>query len=368
MPEFSEKVDQVIDCHVHLWKLDHLEHLAGVREKLGVHRMNLLGIVDPHTGAGHAPILVAKVRYPGAFYCFGGLNHATALSDGKVSAPALSQQVEMLMGAGCDGIKLIEGKPTHRRMLPFPLDGEYYREFFETAERLQVPLLWHVADPEEFWDPQTAPRWAVKHGWTYGADDVPKEQLYAEVENVLRRCPKLRVIFAHFYFLSADLARAERFLADHPNANIDVTPGVELMFNLSRDPERAREFFAAHQERIFYGTDILSDHPTSEALGRAALVRQFLEGGETFTVPKEADELLEPGMGKVTPLDLPAEVLARIYRTNFESFAGKAPKPVDPDSALSECRRQSEVAATLSETSPEKTEAGKCAEALSKIA
>ena len=45
-----------------------------------------------------------------------------------------------------------------------------------------------------------------------------KEELYAEVDEVLRRHPNLRVIFAHFYFLSADLPRAARFFDAHPEA------------------------------------------------------------------------------------------------------------------------------------------------------
>ena len=47
-------------------------------------------------------------------------------------------------------------------------------------------------------------------------EDVTKEELYSEVEQVLRQHPGLKVILAHFYFLSADLPRARRFMDEHP--------------------------------------------------------------------------------------------------------------------------------------------------------
>ena len=73
----------------------------------------------------------------------------------------------------------------------------------------QVSIVWHVADPEEFWDSDTCPIWAKKHNWDYADGSfIEKEAIYAEVDSVLARYPKLQVMFAHFYFLSDDLPRA----------------------------------------------------------------------------------------------------------------------------------------------------------------
>ena len=365
MDKFSRKVSRVIDCHVHLLDLASVGRLIEIRRHLAIDRMNLVCIVDPHSGSGHPQALYAKLIGRGAVYCFGGLNHAAIISGGEATAPSLAEQVDQLLAAGCDGIKLIEGKPTARQELPFPLDGEYYSEFFARAAARQVPLLWHVADPEEFWDAAAAPKWAVEHGWTYGPEDVAKEQLYTEVANVLQRHPSLRVIFPHFYFLSADLARADGFLRAHPNVNIDLALGVELLFNLSRDRDAAREFFLTHQDRILFGTDITSAHPPAQAALRGGLVRQFLEGSEPFAAPAEADELLQPSEdSKIQGLALPADVLAKIYCANFEAFAGAAPAAVNRDQAVAECLGQAEIAAELSGEPPEDTEAGRCARAL----
>ena len=369
MGTFSQSVDRVIDCHVHLRDLASVDRMVRIREHVGFDRINLVCIVDPRSGSGHAQGLTAKAKAPGVFYCFGGLDHAGAISEGKLPAPPLAEQVDALLAAGCDGIKLIESKPTARRRLPFALDGDYYRDFFARAEQRGVPLLWHVADPEEFWDPERIPKWALEHDWGYGPGDVAKETLYGEVERVLRRHPKLRVIFAHFYFLSADLPRAAGFLAAHPNVMIDLAPGVEFLFNLSGDPAAAREFFIAQAGRIVFGTDISSGQSPEQAAVRAHLVRRFLETDETFTVPGHADDLLEPGgKAEVHGLDLPAGVLAKIYSGNFESLAGRAPKPVDAARALAECRRQAEIAAKISDVEPGETEAGRCAKVFESLA
>jgi hypothetical protein len=68
-----------------------------------------------------------------------------------------------------------------------------YDSFFAMLEKQMVPVLYHVADPEEFWDPEKAPSWAKEHGWYYGDGSYPsKEQLYTEAESVLKKFPGLK--------------------------------------------------------------------------------------------------------------------------------------------------------------------------------
>jgi len=365
MGTFSRKVGRVVDCHCHVWGLERVEKLRAVRRDVGLDAMSIACIVNPRTGSGIGEGLCAKAGEPEAFYCFGGLNHAGAEGGGQLVAAPLAEQVDRMLATGADGVKLIEAKPTSRQKLPFALDGDYYRGFFARAEELAVPILWHVADPEEFWDPHRLPDWAARHHWGYGPDDVAKEQLYREVEAVLARHPHLRVVFAHFYFLSADLPRARRFLAEHPAVRIDLAPGVEFLFNLSARPDEARAFFIDHADRIVFGTDIGAGQTTTAAGARAWMVGRFLETADTFHPPADADELLEPGSEKeIVGLDLPAEVLEKIYHANFESFATPRPRPVDLAAAVALCRDHAALAANLSGTPAEDTEAAHCAAAL----
>ena len=369
MTTFSQRVPSVIDSHVHLWSLDGLENLQELRRHIGLGRMNIATIVNAATGAGNGDALYAKAVGGGLFYAFGGLNHAARLSGGKAATPPLDEQLDRLMAAGCDGMKLLEGKPTPiRDKLPEPLDGPYYAAFFAACERKDVPLLWHVADPEEFWDPATTPEWARRHNWGYGPQHVRKETLYAEVENVLARHPRLRVVFAHLFFLSADLPRLAAFLARHPNVNVDLAPGVEMLFNMSRDPAASRAFFIRHAERIVFGTDIADGNTAAQAAARAGIVRDFLDLDRPFAVPAEADELLEPGgPPRIRGLGLPDEVLARIYAGNFQRLAGQRPRPVDLKQAVEVAREQARIAAQVSGKPADETMAGQAAAALAKL-
>jgi hypothetical protein len=361
--ELTAGVERVIDSHVHLHRFEHLPALERARRRLGCSAIALACIVNPQTGGGNGEGFVAKSAAAGRYFLWGGLNHAALAGDGSVSAGTPAEQLEALLAAGADGVKLIEGKPDCRRRLGRPLDGDYYAGFFAAAERLGVPLLWHVADPEEFWDPAALPDWAARHGWGYGTEDVPKEQLYCEAEAVLERHPDLPVVLAHFYFLSADLERARRFLRDHPAVRLDLAPGVEMLFNFAARPDRTRQFFLEFADRILFGTDIGAGHADASAVPRAEMVMRFLATGETFSPPADADELLEPGSGRpIVGLDLPDDVLDRIFHANFTALVADRPRPLHVPAALDILRRDARLAEALSGTPAEQTRAGLAAE------
>jgi predicted TIM-barrel fold metal-dependent hydrolase len=247
-----------------------------------------------------------------------------------------------------------------------PVTDPYYAEYWARVEELGLPIVWHVGDPEEFWDPAAMPAWAREKDWGYGPEDVRKEQLYGEVDEVLARHPRIRVTFAHFYFLSADLPLASRFLDSHPSVRFDLTPGIEMLYNISEDPAAGREFFIRYADRLVFGTDIFSDLSPQEARIRAGIVFRWLETDDTFRVPPEADLLLGPPEdGIIRGMALPEEVLARIYRENFLDQVGPQPRALDRQAAIEECHRLARIAESISGITASQTEAGRVAELLS---
>ncbi len=302
--------------------------------------MNIVCLFDERRVNANPEAWAAKAARPGHFYVFAGLDHSGVLSDGRIDPPSLDEQVDRLLEAGSDGVKLLESKPNYWRKLGLPLDGDYFRPLFARLEEAGVPVVWHVADPEEFWDPALTPEWAAVKGWGYDATFPSKEQLYAEAFAVLERHPRLKVIFPHFLFLSADLPRAAGLLERFPCVHLDLGPGVELFYNLSRDPGASREFFIRWSGRIIYGTDSYTAMSIEEGRRRAGLVRAFLESGEEFRVPPGADYLLGPPEdGVIHGLDLPEEALQDIFHRNFAALAGEAPRPLNAAAAVRECRR-----------------------------
>jgi hypothetical protein len=341
--------------------------MLAILEATGIEKMALVAIQNPQAGAGLPQALYMKARHPKTFYVFAGLNHAGRLSGERLTVPGLVEQVESFARMGCDGIKMIEGKPTSRQRLDVPVTDPYYAEYWARVEELGTPIVWHVNDPEEFWDPARLPRWAKERDWGYGPEDVQKEQLYAEVDEVLTTYPGLKITFAHFYFLSADLPRAARFLDEHPTVRFDLAPGVEMLYNLSRNPDASRAFFTEHADRIVFGTDLSSGQTVQEGHIRAGLVYRWLESEDVFRVPMEADFLLgAPDDGVIRGMSLPEDELAKIYGGNFSGLVGPEPRALDVDLAVEECQRLADIAAALSNKPALETEAALVASRLAR--
>ena len=180
--------------------------------------------------------------------------------------------------------------------------------------------------------------------WFYGDGTFPtKEALYAEIDHVLARHPTLKLILAHFYFLSADLERAARLLDAYPSVCLDITPGGEMYNHFTRSGEAARAFFLRYQDRIVYGTDVstraIQQGGIEAPLSYAHFVRTFLETAEPFTPPPAIPHWLEDDLEAIVPIELPQEALAKIYHGNFERLYGASPAPLNREAALAELAR-----------------------------
>jgi len=358
MDKWKSRVKGIIDCHVHMGSMVDEASMLKIREATGIEKMALVSIQNPAAGTGLPQSLYMKAQYPKLFFVFAGLNHAQKLSGGRVRTPGLVEQVEGFVKMGCDGIKMLEGKPTSRQQMDIPVTAPYFADYWACVEELGIPIVWHVNDPEEFWEPAKTPGWARERNWGYGPGDVQKEQLYLEVDEVLDRHPNLRIIFAHFYFLSADLPRAGRFFDEHPTVHFDLAPGIEMLYNLSQEPDVSRDFFNQYAERIVFGTDLSSRLSVEEGRIRSGLVFRWLESEDTFRVPEAADFLLgSPDDGLIRGLSLPEDVLTKLYRDNFVRLVGMEPHILDIEKAKEECERLGAIAEALSNEPVSETEA-----------
>jgi len=325
----------VIDCHMHVASIMNTNNLLEIVSEAGFHRASLLSMIDEKRVNYNPEVLLLKALHPEMFYAFGSLDYAFIFA-GKPLQP-VQDQVDRLRDIGFDGVKMVEGKPTYRKLLKIGFDDPFYKDYFERSfykdyferiEESKLPLLFHVADPEEFWDPEKVPGWAKAQGWFYDETYPSKDQLYREVDKVLDNHPDLKVIFAHFYFLSADIEAASDFLENHKNVHLDLTPGVEMYYNFSRKTEAWREFFMKYGDRILFGTDIFGGERVESALAKVRLVREFLETDQG--------------------LNLPRGTLEKIYCSNFHRIVGFRPRKLQLDLAVEECKRLAREEASLS--------------------
>lgn len=365
MTNWNSRITNIVDGHVHMGRITEEAALLRIAEAAGIAQMSLVSIQNPETGAGLPQSLYMKAQHPQRFFVFAGLNHAAQISGGRVKTPSLVEQVEAFVELGCDGLKMIEGKPTSRQRMDIPVTAPYFADYWARVEELGLPIVWHVNDPEEFWDPARIPGWAKGRNWGYGPEDVQKEQLYAEVDAVLDRYPRLNIIFAHFYFLSADLARAGRFLDAHPTVFFDLAPGIEMLYNLSHAPEASRAFFVRYAARIVFGTDLFSSLTVDQGRFRAGLLFRWLEGADSFRVPAGADFLLGPPEdGRIQGMALPDDALTRIYHDNFANLVGSTPQALKVDRTIALCEQLASNAAEFSGQPAAETEAARVAKKL----
>lgn len=320
----------LIDCHTHILRFEKLTILEDVWRRYRVDRMNVLAAscVSEEFISDNSFCLLFKLRHPGRAYAFGSLHY---LPDG---APAggkdLLEQAKWLMSLGFDGMKMLDGKPDGRKRIGIPLDSPVYDLYFDYLEQESIPVLYHAADPAVFWDRDNVPAEAVKNNWAYMDDTfVSKAGIYREVGGILQKHPGLRVIFAHFYFMDEEgIDKASAFLERWPNVSFDLTPG--MMYQTFAKDDGWKEFFTKYQDRLLFGTD--NDYGESKEL--LYVLRTFLETGNE--VDYWETTLRGMAMGR--------KALEKIYRSNFEKYAGNNPKAVNTSQLRAECERLSKRA------------------------
>lgn len=265
--------------------------------------------------------VIYKLHNPTA-YAYGGLVYpqmpfSKPMPDGT---DPLSQYRE-LMALGFDGIKMLETKPTEQKAYGMLIDDPYFDDFFAAAEAEGTHMLWHVADPDSFWDIRRIPQRFLDRGWFYGDGTyLSCERVYGQVYNVLDKHPRLKVSFAHFFFLSEQPEKLEAVFARYPGTSVDLTPGSEMYGAFRENWAYYRDFFIKHQDRILFGTDTsYSGGDMTRFTERSRAVRDFLTTDGQMTV------IQVPTRG----LALPKAVTDKLLGGNFRRLAGGQPKPVD---------------------------------------
>jgi len=339
----------VFDSHIHFPRPDMMPGLIDICDQLRIDRFNLVCTPHQQRLSLVPDALYVKAHHPQRAYVSGGLDVSAYFVSPQHVGEIFVDYLDLLLAAGCDGIKMIEGKPDIRRTIPVPpFDSAAFAPYWEIVEKIQVPVVFHVNDPEEFWDPERIPDWAMGRGWFYGGGDtIDNEAQYAEVLHVLENLPNLRIIFAHFFFMSAQLPRLADLLGRFPNMHIDLTPGIEMYHNFSTDIEAARDFFTRYQDRIVFGTDIgahaLLAKPgegieLDESHERVFLVRNFLENPGEFNLPGKGYLFGDPSV-PFQGLGLPEAILEKIYSKNTQRIFGDSPRTIDPGAVVALCDR-----------------------------
>ena len=338
-----------IDSHIHYAHPMNPEMLISFMDDTDTHMANL--VLVPHTKRLSAlpDAMMAKASYPDRFYVFGSLDPSEYYRHPKTLGKHMATHGRRMRRCGCDGLKIIEGKPNMRRILPIPdFDLPCWEPFWAWAEKDQMPIIWHVNDPKDYWSTEGASEFRRKMGDMYGEKDVGYEQQYEQVFRVLERHPRLKIVFSHFLFLSWDLPRLGEILDTYPSIHIDVTPGSEMYRILSANHAEAQAFFKKYYDRILYGTDagarcvvtqLMSEFHQQENRNRIELINSFFSPETDEIRGSDGAYLIDVPDFAFKGLDLTEEELDHIFCKNFQAFVGEVPAPVRPRAVIRECRR-----------------------------
>jgi len=130
--------------------------------------------------------------------------------------------------------------------------------FWTKCGELGIPVLIHVADEREYWQPLTFN--SIHYGLRQEKDqhyhnpNMPKwEELIRQRDAILKKHPKTTFIGAHMGSLSLDLKQLAETFDKYPNFHVDTAARQRILGRLN--PPAVRDFFVKYQDRILFGTD-----------------------------------------------------------------------------------------------------------------
>ncbi|MFA5857496.1 MAG: amidohydrolase family protein [Elusimicrobiota bacterium] len=278
-------------------------------------------------------VLAAKVLYPDKVYGLGAPDDVEVFDmDEPSAAKALEHQAERIHALGFDGVKLIESKPEYYVSYKHKIGSPVFTPFFKSLETNNLPVLWHVGDPLIYWDLINAPEHLKAKGWVYDNTYPTLEFLWQDALSVVKRHPRVNFVFAHMFFMTHNIPRLSRIFEEYPNFYMDITPGSWVYFDIAKNLDTTREMFVKYSERIVFGSDNAlrgGKFSVEKSVNHILHIRRLME----------SDDRWEAGKYVLHGLNLPEEVLRKIYSSNADKIFGKVPKKISYTAAIEECRR-----------------------------
>ena len=318
---------KIAEAHIHAYGGDikkaysffDLLSKKGVK-KIAIQATTLHSQMEHNTENVYA--LALKDTYKKAdIYAFGSFYDVGIFSDIPYDV-----QLKKLLDAGCDGIKFLNMKPNIRKKIGKGINDASYDKALSIMEKEGVPVVLHSKDPKCFWHKDQMLLEHVKRGWCYDQEGfLTYEELHRDTLEMIDKHPDLKVILAHFFFVSDDLKEAERILSKYPNVYFDITPNPEMFTHFSACIDAWQEFFIKYQDRIIFGTD------ADESINMENTDDVYNLVLSALTHDKSEFDLFCYTPMRIRGLDLPKETLEKILYKNFDKLTNNKPKPVNKE-------------------------------------
>ena len=191
-------------------------------------------------------------------------------------------------------------------------DDDRMAPLFAKCAELSLPINIHIAEPKWMYEKMDATNDGLMNAYSWRLDNQESiedhEGMMKILDNTLRKNPKTTFIACHLANCCYDLSIVGTLLDKYPNFHIDI--GARYG-EFAPTPRAAKAFFIKYQDRIVYGTDMGYNLDMYQS---------------TFRILETADEhFYDQRFGYHWPLyglDLPKEVLEKVYHTNAIRIMG----------------------------------------------
>ena len=317
---------KIIDSHLHIshWGQDNIATcFDNYVIKNNIHAINLCAIPLCQSNVCNNIInCFYKIARPNT-YVFGGIEYIEIPIDNMPKDMDSVTQYKELMEIGFDGIKMLEGKPAEHKRIGKNLNHPQLNKLYKEMEKDETHLIMHVNDPDEFWDKDRAPDWAIENGWAYLDGTFSSyEEIQEQTIQILKDYPNLKMTLAHFFFCSKTPQLLEELFKKYPNFCVDLTAGGEMYVEFEKNYPYYKEFFNKYHERLIFGTDCSYMCDMKYANWLFNVVTTFI--GTDKPVSSFDDKVL---MG----LGLDDYKADNILYANFEKRTGTSPKPINKE-------------------------------------
>ena len=300
----------VIDSHNHTTiTATNIDQLIGEMDQL-----NLRVLVNLSGGSGPAQVkqkvdFIRSSKYPDRFRVFANVTWNGAGGPGW--AEKAVADLEQSIRNGAIGLKIAKDLGLRAKKADgtrLHVDDPDLKPIWDLCARLNVPVIIHTAEPQEFFSPldYTNERWLELALFAERRNFMPGqptfEDLMGERDRMYAANPKTRYIGAHFNWYGNNLARAARQLDQLPNLVLEVGA---VLYDFGRQPRAAREFFIKYQNRILFGKD------SYQASEYPCYWRVFETSDEYFDYYRDYH-----AFWKLYGMDLPDAVLKKLYFQN----------------------------------------------------
>ena len=251
----------VVDVHSHHRPGFSVDRWHGIVGEMDALNLRVLVNLSGGSGAGlqRGVDTIAGSSHPGRMVFFATLDFGGGVGPGFGEQAAA--QLERDVAAGAVGLKFFKNfgiSVRDRSGARVPVDHPELDPVFETAGRLDIPVLMHVGEPLSFYEPvdRFNERWlelTLLPRRRLPADAYPGfDTMMEERDRRFARHPDTRFIAAHMGWHANDLGRLGRLLDRLPNVYAETGA---ILYELGRQPRAAHAFFTRYQDRVLFGKD-----------------------------------------------------------------------------------------------------------------